>query len=119
MFVIDRSLYLSPEVVGEPGPKGPLKEVDPFSLEALVAWLEKQDPAQGYCFTNWKSCLWGRYTKAHGGTTDYRYYTIGAAKLSTGAELPGSWQGNVAIKYPHTFGAALSRARKLLAEREK
>lgn len=25
-FVIDRSLYLSPEVVGEPGPKGPLVE---------------------------------------------------------------------------------------------
>lgn len=103
------------EIVGEPPLRGLVKEHAPFSLASLVAWLEKQNPEAGYCFSDWKTCLWGEYTKAHDGTMDYHYYTIGGKQLPNGIELSSMWQGSIAVTSPNTFGAALTRARAALA----
>lgn len=121
MFVIDRSLYLSPEVVGEPGLR-PLKEVDPFSLEALVAWLEKQDGATEYDFRDTHSkrggCLFARYATHLGFSTDFNGYVQSLRAWGTYPSDPFS-EHRLSSTTPHTFGAAKDRARKLLAEREK
>lgn len=110
-FVIDRSLYLSPEVVGEPGPKGPL--VGRQTVEHFIAWLETKPADEDYCYSNYGGCLIFQYGLDHGGTkrTAYEYgLDIVPAAIVT---------RSVASSKPHTFGAAKDRARKLLAEREK
>lgn len=113
MFVIDRSLYLSPEVVGEPGLR-PLKEVDPFSLEALVAWLEKQPGGTKYDYLDCGACLLSRFAK----TVGHKYESV----IVLGPDDLGSEEKRmewIACEAPYIYSAALSRARKLLAEREK
>jgi hypothetical protein len=120
-FVIDRSLYLSPEVVGEPLRSAPLEvKEDPFSLEALVAWLEKRDPNETY---NWKDCrghcLLSQYA------AQFNLGRYGAFVLEWRGKNGWDVQRVARVmwnepNYPFSnVGDALSRARKLLAEREK
>ena len=95
-------------------------EVDPFSLEALIAWLEKQDPAEPYSNANahlgCKGCVFARYA-AHLG------YPDGPEGYSSLLKDWGTWPDDpywaVSVDYPFTLGGALQRARNLLSERNR
>ena len=91
----------------------------PLSTQALVQWLEKQDPKGKYNYENCAACLCAQYFKskwykdAWVGVTGFSY----APRMRPFARrrhkpLPNGWR-DVAAKRPHTFGAALKRARKL------
>lgn len=91
-------------------------KADPLSLESLIAWLEKQPEDGLYNYSNVKDCLICRYLRAAGipfhsaGGEDFQPANIYAERV----RLPG-WR-NVTAPSPHTFGAALSRARALQAK---
>jgi hypothetical protein len=82
-------------------PKWEVK-ADPFSLESLIAWLEKMPAEKEY---NWASanCLLCQYL-AEKGRNPMREYRLFNLDLRC----------DVAQARPWTFGAALERARKLL-----
>jgi hypothetical protein len=89
---------------------------DVLSLEGLVAWLETKDPRARYDYDlcNGK-CLYGQYMAHH----EISWQKSGAC----GAYLGGHDRRNfcnlvyqtVASELPWTFGAALKRARAVLA----
>jgi hypothetical protein len=89
-------------------------KVDPLSKEALIAWLEKQDPNQRYEWYEPASCLLGLWTKSvdptscHDPESCTRYIVYG--------RNVDFWTfiSEIACHNPHTFGAALERARKLV-----
>lgn len=96
----------------------PEVKADPFSLESLIAWLEKMPAEQEYCFMDNGDCLFFKYFSAMG----VPVYSIGGDYYSTeyGGELhffPDNFP-YIAAQAPHAFGAALDRARKALAERQ-
>jgi len=83
-------------------------KADVFSLEGLIAWLETQNPETEYDYTDISDCLLTRWMRASGqrdfgfsGSPDHtaNRFTVAA--------------GN----FPHTYGAALRRARKLVGTR--
>ena len=81
---------------------------DVFSLEGLIAWLEKQDPTTEYDYDDCDGhCLIAQYLADHGYRWGHNHY---------GRFLTGEDRTAVAARFPETFGAALERARKLLAE---
>jgi len=89
-------------------------KADPFSLESLIAWAEKQPTDKEYDF--WcNECYLGQYFEDHG----FKINMIGTGTVtfsdSTCRELPRHFN-RIAQTTPHTFGAALERARKI-AER--
>jgi hypothetical protein len=89
-------------------------KADPFSLESLIAWLEKQPATKRYDWENCDGgCLIGLYGQAHGISWD------AMQRVDDGGDSPYSklTPGGIAFRYPRTFGAALKRARKALAER--
>jgi hypothetical protein len=78
----------------------------PFSLENLIAWLETQPQEKSY---NWHDCsgrcLIGQWVRSLGAIGD------GWAKAYN--TVAPSIRHEIAMPIPHTFGAALMRARKL------
>lgn len=109
----------------------PKVQADVFSLESLIAWLEKQPADSEYCYFDSGTCLLTQYFAAAGFQNVYVF-------------VDGFWQGQDKIPgwvgqdeaiaigrltrmppvFNHiaqtdwrnrTFGAALSRARKALA----
>lgn len=100
---------------------------DPFSLESLIAWLEKQPTEQTYSFISPSECLLAKYTTAHGGMYLGDHYIIQETKIEVcPAEDPTincpdyywvAWGGETCDGKERTFGEALHRARKLLASR--
>lgn len=81
-----------------------ITQPDPFSLESLIAWLEKQNPVTPYDWNDCRLCLVGRYLTAHGlGDFDYFRFENGELRIAVAAEEP------------RTFGAALKRARAIAA----
>lgn len=106
---------------------------DPFSLESLTRWLEEQCAAgradEGYCYTDGGRCLLAQYCKEVGikytssglpprsvRPTWTHWFSGWEIELGTEAqllELAAAYAGG-----PRTFGAALSRARALLASRK-
>lgn len=91
---------------------------DVFSLEGLIAWLEKQPADESYCYYDVGHCLWGRYVKAMGGFFDEAdTYYIGDKTQRVSFSTATEWQFVVAYpgdnKRSCTFGAALERARAL------
>jgi len=88
----------------------------PFSLESLIAWLEKQNPDETYLFLLAHRCIWGIYTKACGGEVVFgpHRYVIGGTEVECGS-LGDHWRMKIACPTPHTFGAALERARSYQA----
>jgi hypothetical protein len=93
------------------------KPADVFSLESLIAWLEKQPAKKTYCYTDNGACLLSQYFRASG----YEKAEIGGYN----AWLEGYGQGQTLLpeafsdlvyEHPRTFGAALKRAREF-AER--
>lgn len=90
----------------------PEVKADPMKLESLIAWLEKQSADKRYEFWCTK-CLLGQYF------TDYGYDVkmMGTAMVihaSGHFDLPKGFN-RLAQAQPHTYGAALNRARKALA----
>lgn len=86
---------------------------DPLSLDAFIGWLEKQPGEQEYDWSDCTGgCLFAQYALAHG------FGSNGADAYSSYISATG---GNfepfngVALETPHTFGAALERARALSA----
>lgn len=95
-----------------------LKPADPFSLEALIAWLEKQPADETYCFLDTGACLFGRYgyemgfRKAGlGSPSPYGIVTNGMSARYGQPETVEPFEGRISSPKPHTFGAALDRAR--------
>jgi hypothetical protein len=87
-------------------------KADPFSLESLIAWLEKQPASTEYDWDDCAVCLVGKYITAITGDENPSGVTIYAKMFSSLEEY-----SDVASVRPWTFGAALGRARKALAER--
>jgi hypothetical protein len=85
-------------------------KIDPLTLRALIAWLEKQPPEKIYCYGDTGRCLAAQYNQS-----------LGRAYLPI---LLLGWRGDclkfdydleeIALTEPHTFGAALERARAAL-----
>lgn len=77
-------------------------EADVFSLAGLIEWLEKQNPHRGYQYNNCHGgCLIGRYATAMSADFyDLHTYFFNRRELF------------IASNEPHTFGAALDRARE-------
>ena len=88
-------------------------KADPFSLESLVAWAEKQPAEKEYDF--WcDHCYLAQYFEDHG----FKIQMIGTGtvtfKRGKMRDLPPHFN-SIAMTKPHTFGAALERARKVMA----
>lgn len=98
----------------------PETKADPFSLESLIAWLEKQPAAKGYDFCKWDNCLLAQWL--HGidptsrvgvGPTGYFYSVLGkTVDLTHFTHIARAYRG-----IGDTFGAALARARAVAASR--
>jgi hypothetical protein len=88
-------------------------KTDPLTLPALTAWLETQPADQSYCFLDTGYCLIGRFLRAQG----YACASVGGSYYRSkhgGDRIPFSHPAieDIAAKNPHTFGAALARARE-------
>lgn len=93
--------------------KQPEIKADPFSLDALIAWLEKQPGEGKYEYTDSDRCMVAQYLKASRAQrydlTPGELVEIGWAEIAVGpgglscedCRALGVW----------TFGAALERAR--------
>jgi len=111
MFVIDKNKLadlISPTV-----------KDDPFSLDALIAWLETKPADEAYQYCDTGRCLFSQFGEHLGlGAGREAYF---AYLLKHGITYE-TWKcrmtepfGNVAVESPETFGAALQRAKALRA----
>ncbi len=80
-------------------------KADPFTLENLIAWLEKRDPWERYIVMDVDHCLLGQFAFAMGASDP------GKKSLELGDITPFD---DVAFKGAPSFGAALERARALV-----
>lgn len=86
---------------------------DPFTLESLIAWLEKQPGDKAYCYTDTGFCLISQYVLAECGIKEPN---VGPETILDVRDnlieirVPAGWD-DIAGDYPRTFGAALTRAR--------
>lgn len=88
-------------------PKWEVK-ADPFSLESLIAWMEKQPAEKAYDYTHPSKCLVAQYLKAMG----VKHFSLSVSELK---QL--GWNRIVNPLYgEHTFGGALKRTRALAAK---
>ncbi len=78
---------------------------DQPSLSGFIAWLETQDPERPYSYWPCPTCAIGQYLRAIG--TDEADARV--------AVVYYDWNRKIAGPLPHTFGAALDRARKFAA----
>ena len=69
----------------------------------LIAWLESRDLREEYDIKSNTQCLWGR-------ALGRRVFVQHMPDFKN-----GGWGWKIALARPHTMGAALERARKLLA----
>jgi hypothetical protein len=97
-------------------PKWEIKN-DPFSLDGLIGWLEKQDPHQEYCYSNTGECLLARYFTQCGFNkvimaAKFFYHWPPSGALYEVTRLPPHFN-EIARGKVRTFGAALARARHL------
>ena len=94
-------------------------EPDVFSLDGLIAWLEKQPVGHSYIGDNATACIlcqWvgeviGQPVRHQWNNREDRHFYV-SADGSTRVEMT-HLEYPVARPQPHTFGAALSRAREL------
>lgn len=92
----------------------PEVKADPLSLDSLIAWMEKQPLAQSYEYCDPQFCLLGQFAshndsfaKPHGEEGHLHAYKI------NGVVCDFQDLSVVATRRPHTYDAALSRARAL------
>ncbi len=94
----------------------PAQKADPLSLRSLVEWLERQDGETEYDYGCNGHCLIAQYLNAVGvkcAAVVPRAYREGGEPIYK--DFSREFE-SVAISRPHTFGAALQRARNLLSE---
>ncbi len=88
---------------------------DPFTLPALIAWLERQPAGEAYDWLNIHGCLACRYFQSLGHKTPWgNSYQL----AEDGYKTPFGGRENyhkIAGAKPWTFGAALDRARAIAA----
>ena len=91
---------------------------DPFKRSTLIAWLERKNPTEVYCYIAAANCLLCQYFEAHG-YSDIEMHGNGfSSDKSKFTPLPphfdsiasGAWR-DLTDKNHLTFGAALKRAR--------
>lgn len=80
-------------------------KADPFSLESLIAWLEKQPADREYNWASIDECMCAQY---FGCGADW------AERHDQFEFATGIRPDAIALGRPWTFGAALERARKAL-----
>ena len=101
----------------------PAVKADPFSLESLIAWLEKQPADKTYCYVESNACLLSQYFSEKMGEAicivpeGYRRAVEGLTYKSYPAIFNAVARGTTEWKW--TFGAALSRARALMSEQQR
>jgi hypothetical protein len=95
---------------------------DPFTLESLVAWLERQPGDEVYCYTDSGRCLLSQYFSEMLGrpvSVNWKYWGFKESRqqqplpkrfddIAVGEGLANGW----------TFGAALTRARTALSSQK-
>lgn len=93
----------------------PEVKADPFSMDRVVQWLETKPADETYCYVDGGACLIHQYL-THAGIPVDRVWSCGdytarrgSPRIKTSREL---WR--VSANKPHTFGAALERARAAL-----
>jgi hypothetical protein len=79
------------------------------SLEGFIGWLEVQNPSITYTYMDTDRCLVAQYLASIGGHKITDYF----------AAQGGTTGSRIAVSTPHTFGAALERARALRDDPEK
>lgn len=87
---------------------------DVFSLESLITWLEKQPAKATYCYLDNGGCMLHQYFAAAGVDAPW----VGGINYKDSANKSHTLSYEfvkISFKDPHTFGAALDRARKALA----
>lgn len=86
-----------------------------FSREGLIAWLETQDPATEYKYTDNDECLLCRYFRARGiPLNDYRPLSFDEWTDRDGVDHPlPEILDNISVDGVSTYGAALIRAKEL------
>src|SRR5262245_50535229 len=96
-------------------PKWAAKPNDPYTINALIWWLEQQNPRHRYDFMSARSCLLARYFTESGfdSVVMERSFVLHGGQLYV-ASLPPELN-SIAETKPWTMGAALKRARKLNA----
>jgi len=88
-------------------------KIDPLTLESLIAWLEKQPQNMTYNFSNCQGrCLLGRYMASIGMEWSMYHYERLAHRFCP--HVPHGFFP-IGSDLPHTFGAALERARMELS----
>jgi hypothetical protein len=91
-------------------------KADPFTLESLIAWLEKQPAATEYRYADIYGCLICKYLTA----INIPFHSAGGCNFQPAAlcepRIALNGFGPVTSKPPYTFGAALTRARAALAD---
>lgn len=110
-------------------PKWEVK-TDPFTLESLIAWLEKQPDSERYDYTCNGHCLMAQYFTAMGfkgveanpSSVIHRGGDFPLPKWFNAIALGGRCAHFAECNYPNgpsdrTFGAALIRSRAALAAR--
>jgi hypothetical protein len=90
---------------------------DPFSLASLIAWLERQDPLEQYCYSSTGECLLARYFSERGFTkvimaARHFYHFPHSDSLYETTPLPPHFN-DIAKGKVRSYGAALTRARGL------
>lgn len=89
-------------------------EADPFSLESLIAWLEKQPADKEYDYYDCDgACLYGQYGAA---IRLARPMDAWDRVCDSDCLNNRNHAGDIAARTPWTFGAALTRAKRALQE---
>lgn len=91
----------------------PVSKPDPFTLPHIIAWLETM-PADGtYVWSNCNGkCLFHLYGEENGLVSNAN----ASAYLQTTDRIGDILHAGIAVMLPHTFGAALIRARAYAAK---
>lgn len=84
---------------------------DIFKIEPLVRWLETKRATDEYNFADRKSCVLAQYYEHLGTDADVGGWTV---TIDTKWHTMSEEFSDIAAEEPHTFGAALERARALL-----
>ena len=100
-----------------------LKKPDPFKLNTLIAWLEKQPAHKGYLYNDHTHCVLAQYFTAHGFENVHMWsceftYRMNAWSLDRAGHRDVSKRfSEIAYHLPHTFGWALARAKGEMNDR--
>lgn len=96
----------------------PEVKADPFSLESLIAWLEKQPAEESSCYLHSGTCLLSQYFTAQG----FKQVNVGGFCVHEGPNWKVVGKYSMAFvriaQTGRTFGHALERARAVAAKRK-